>query len=125
MGWLEFILAIITLLATGGWFVTYRAYRRKANGEATQSEAEGWKSQQEVYQRTIADMRGTCDYISKDRDALRLENTELKEENQQLRDKIKELEGVISDIKKEMSRQGRRIEALVQDNRRKHGAHED
>ncbi len=106
MGWMEFSLAIATLVFGGGWFVYYRANKMKAYGEA-------WESQQRVYQNTISDLEKSCEFIRNDRDLLRKENEELRKENKELRDKINNLEGVILEIRKDMARQGRRIESLT------------
>lgn len=106
------ISTIITIILGGGWFIHYRANKRKAFGEATQAEAEGWKAQQNVYQATIADLKESCDYIKQDRNLLREENTKLREENNALRDKINMLETQVFELKKEISRLGRRVEAL-------------
>ena len=78
MEWLEFILAIVTLIAGGGWFVTYKAYKKGQMGEATEKEAEGWLKQQELYQRTIDDLKESCEYIKQDRNLLREENDRLR-----------------------------------------------
>lgn len=109
------ITTILTLVFGGGWFINWRASRKQKDGEAMQAEAEGWRKQQDVYETTIEGMRKTCEYIKADRDELRQENTELKAENKVLRGKVIELEGTVSDVKREMARQGRRIEALVQE----------
>lgn len=106
MGWMEFVLALLTLVFGGGWFVYYRANKMKAYGEA-------WESQQRVYQNTIADLEKSCEFIRNDRDLLRKENAELRKENLELRNKINNLENTILEIRKEMARQGRRIESLT------------
>lgn len=119
MGWLEFILAIVTLVLGTGWLFTYRAFKRKNMGEAVQAEADGWKSQQEVYQRTIADLEKSCEFIRNDRDLLRKENEELRKENMALRKRIVDLEDKILDLQKDVARNGRRIEALVNKEKKK------
>lgn len=106
MGWLEFGLSIATLVFGGGWFVYYRANKMKAYGDA-------WESQQHVYQNTISDLERSCEFIRNDRDLLRRENEELRRENRELREKINHLETVILEIRKDMARQGRRIEYLT------------
>lgn len=121
---LQFVLPIATIIAGGGWFVTYKAYKRKNEGEATQAEAEGWKAQQDVYQQTIEDLKESCAYIKEDRNLLREENRKLRDENDQLRDKYKELEqqilalrkeheDEIGELRKEMARMGRRLEVVL------------
>ena len=113
MGWMEFVLAIATLVLGTGWLFTYRAYKRKANGEATQSEAEGWKAMQDVYQQTIADLKAYAEDVRKDRNHLREDRDKYREENEEMREKINKLDEEISDLKKNLARQGRKIEALT------------
>lgn len=113
MGWMEFVLGIATLVLGTGWLFTYRAFKKRNEGEAMQAEAGGWEGQQRVYQNTIADLEKSCEFIRNDRDLLRKENEELRRENKELRDKINHLESVILDIRKDMARQGRRIESLT------------
>lgn len=112
MQYLEILLSLLTVVLGGGWFVSYRAYKRKASGEATQAEADGWKGQQEVYQRTIKDLTETCEYIKKDRDLLRKENEELRKENAGLRAKVNSMEEQMQELRREIARQGRRIDAI-------------
>lgn len=102
----EIIAPILTLVAGGGWFITYRAYKRGANGEATQKEAEGWKSIQDLYQQTIEDFKT----YSND---MRQERSVLKQENKEMRDKYNQIVEEILILKKQLSRQGRKIEALT------------
>ena len=124
MGWMDFILAAATTIMGGGWIFTYRAYKRKNDGEAAQAEADGWKSQQDVYQQTIEDLKASCAYIKEDRNLLREENKQLLGENKQLREKYNDLERQILDMKseyqiqmcelrKEIAKQGRKIEGLL------------
>ena len=112
MEWLEFILAIVTLIAGGGWFVTYKAYKKGQMGEATEKEAEGWLKQQELYQRTIDDLKESCEYIKQDRNLLREENDRLRKENNELREKINTMDDQIFELKKQIARLGRRVESL-------------
>ena len=112
MDWLSLITTITTIICGGGWFINYHAKKMQA-------EAESWKSQQDVYQRTIEDLKQSCDYIRKDRDILRKENEELKEENRSLRRNIEDLENQILDLRKEVARNGRRIDALSEEHKKK------
>lgn len=125
MDWISLITTITTIICGGGWFIYYRANKMKAYGEATQAEAEGWKAQQDVYQQTISDLKESCEYIRKDRDLLRKENQELRDENRLLRDKINSLELQMSDLRRDISRQGRRIESLVNNKKKKNGTNEN
>lgn len=97
---------IVTVFLGGGWFIYYKANKRKANGEAQQQEAEGWKAMQDLYQQTIADFKG----YSED---MRTERTVLKNENNEMREKYKKLDEEIAQLKRLLSRQGRKIDAMV------------
>ena len=112
MEWIEFVTGLVTVVLGTGWLFTYRAYKKKNEGEATQSEAGGWEAQQHVYQNTIADLEKSCNFIRNDRDMLRKENAELRKENRELRKKINELENTILQLKEDIARNGRRIKAL-------------
>ena len=96
---------IVSIFLGGGWFLHWKASRKKANGEATQAEAEGWKGMQELYQKTIADFDGYCEDMRKERSALKTENNEMRE-------KYKKMDDEILGLKRQISRQGRKIEAL-------------
>ena len=96
---------IVTIFLGGGWFIYYRANKQKAQGEATQAEAEGWKGMQELYQKTIADFDGYCEDMRKERSVLKTENNEMRE-------KYKKMDDEILSLKRQISRQGRKIEAL-------------
>lgn len=110
---------IITIFLGGGWFIYYKSNKKKAEGEAIQSEATGWEAQQRVYQHTIEDLEKSCEFIRNDRDLLRKENEELRKENRELRKRIGELEDKILDLQKDVARNGRRIEAIVNKEKRK------
>lgn len=112
MGWLEFLLGVATLVLGTGWLFTWKAYKRKNNGEATQAEAEGWSKMQEVYKKTIDDLNAICDEIREDRNHLRDDRNFLRKENEELRAKYNEMENEIMSLKKDLARQGRKIEAL-------------
>lgn len=103
---LQIVVPILTVIAGGGWFITYKAYKRKAD-------AESWQTVQDVYEETIEDLKQSCDYIRNDRNLLREENTKLIEENNMLRNKYNELEQQIMELRKELARQGRRLESVL------------
>lgn len=118
---LEIVVPVLTLVAGGGWFVTYKAYKKGQMGEATQKEAEGWFKQQEVYQRTIDDLKESCEYIKQDRNLLREENDQLRKENNELREKINTMDNQIFELKKEIARLGRRVESLNKETKKTKG----
>lgn len=96
---------IATIFLGGGWFIYYRANKYKAEGEAVQSEAEGWKGMQELYQKTIADFDGYCEDMRRERSVLKTENNEMRE-------RYKKMDDEILALKRQISRQGRKIETL-------------
>ena len=106
------ITTVLTIVLGGGWFIFYKANKRKANGEATQSEADGWRKQQEVYHNTIDELKASCEYIANDRNVLRDENTQLRKENTELRQTVIKLQNMVLELKSEVSRLGRRVEAI-------------
>jgi regulator of replication initiation timing len=122
MEWYSVLTTIISLIAGGGWFIYYRANKRKANGEATQSEAEGWRKQQEVYESTIESQQNWYNKLKDDFNVVIEENSRLRRENNELRAKITEMENVIFELRKEQERQGRRLDALA--GKKKGGKHE-
>lgn len=123
MEWYSVLTTIISVIAGGGWFIYYRANKRKANAEATQSEAEGWKKQQEVYENTIESQQVWYNRLKEDFNVVIDENSKLRRENNELRAKIIEMENVIFELRKEQERQGRRLDALAF--KKKGGRNED
>lgn len=113
MDWINYVISAMTLIASGGWFVTYRAYKRKQDGEATQAEADGWEKMQNVYQQTIDDLNNVCDKIRKDRDMLMEENIVLREENRKLHEKYNNIENQVIDLRRDMARMGRKLEVML------------
>lgn len=112
------ISTVITLILGGGWFIHWRAGKRKANGEAAQAEADGWAKQQEVYQKTIEAQQTYYERLKNDFNVVVEENSKLRKENNELREKVYTLETVVLDLKKEISRLGRRVDALNKEERK-------
>lgn len=108
----EIISTALTLFFGGGWFIYYKANKKIKEGEATQSEAEGWAKQQHVYQTIIEDQQRFYEHLKADFNVVVEENSKLRQENNELRQKVNDLETLIFDLKKEVSRLGRRVEAL-------------
>lgn len=112
MQWMDFILALATLVLGTGWLFTYHAHKRKANGEAMQSESEGWKAMQDLYQQTIEDFKVYSNDMRQERSLLKQENNDMKQENNEMRDKYNKITEEILTLKKQLSIQGRKLEAL-------------
>ena len=106
----------VTLFLGGGWFLHWRASRRKANGEAKQTEAQANKEAQEYYNTTLADVNKTLAEVRAERDHYRDERNEERKSNQELRQKYIEIEDRMNHMdlsyKRDISRLGRRIDVL-------------
>lgn len=110
---LNILLGILTLIAGGGWFVNWRATRRKSDAEATQQEAVGWKAMQEVYEKHFEDMQLITDSVREDRDRLKEDKDMLYKENREWRNRYTDMENQIMDLKRDMARLGRRLEMVL------------
>lgn len=107
---------LVTLFLGGGWFLHWRASRRKANGEAKQTEAQANKEAQEYYNTTLADVNRTLNEVRAERDHYKDERNELRKENHDMRTKYIEIEERMTKMdlnyKRDISRLGRRIDIL-------------
>ena len=107
---------LVTLFLGGGWFLHWRASRRKANGEAKQTEAQANKEAQEYYNATLADVNRTLNEVRAERDHYKDERNELRKENHDMRTKYIEIEERMTKMdlnyKRDISRLGRRIDIL-------------
>ena len=107
---------LVTVFLGGGWFLHWRASRRKANGEAKQTEAQANKEAQEYYNTTLADVNRTLNEVRTERDHYKDERNELRKENHEMRTKYIEIEDKMTKMdinyKRDISRLGRRIDAL-------------
>lgn len=106
----------VTVFLGGGWFLHWRASRRKANGEAKQTEAQANKEAQEYYNTTLSDVNKTLAEVRAERDHYRDERNEERKSNHELRQKYIEIEERMNQMdlsyKRDISRLGRRIDVL-------------
>lgn len=106
----------VTVFLGGGWFLHWRASRRKANGEAKQTEAQANKEAQEYYNNTLADVNRTLGEVRAERDHYKDERDEERKENREMRLKYRQLEEKVTqidlDYKKDVARLGRRLDCL-------------
>lgn len=109
----EIITVIISAMCGGGlgWIINWSANKRKANGEATQTEAEAMKSVQDVYQQTLADQQTYIEKLKEARDHLIVDREDLRQENNELRRRLNELEGSIKKLEDSVARNARMVEA--------------
>ena len=107
---------LVTVFLGGGWFLHWRASRRKANGDAKQTEAQANKEAQEYYNTTLADVNRTLNEVRAERDHYKDERNELRKENHDIRTKYIEIEERMTKMdlnyKRDISRLGRRIDIL-------------
>lgn len=107
---------IVTVFLGGGWFIYYRAKKRKAEGEAKSTEAQANKEAQEYYNKTLADVNQTLNEVRAERDHYKDERNELRQENSEMRKKYYEIEERMTQMdmqyKREISRLGRRMDCL-------------
>lgn len=107
---------LVTVFLGGGWFLHWRASRRKANGEAKQTEAQANKEAQEYYNTTLADVNRTLNEVRAERDHYKDERNELRKGNHEMRTKYIEIEEKMTKMdlnyKRDISRLGRRIDVL-------------
>ena len=107
---------LVTVFFGGGWFLHWRASRRKANGDAKQTEAQANKEAQEYYNTTLADVNRTLNEVRAERDHYKDERNELRKENHEMRTKYIEIEERMTKMdlnyKRDISRLGRRIDIL-------------
>ena len=115
MDWfINVIIPILTLVCGGGlgWVLHIKAERKKAEGEASHTQAEAARSWQDVYQQTVDDLQKYCNDIRTDRDHLRSDRNELRKENEEMRKKWKLLEDEISELRQQVARNGRMVESM-------------
>lgn len=107
---------IVTVFLGGGWFIYYKANKRKAEGDAKSSEAQANKEAQEYYNITLADVNKTLADVRAERDRYHNERDEERKVNDEMRKKYTEIEDRMDKMDREykdkISRLGRRIDVL-------------
>lgn len=106
----------VTIFLGGGWFLHWRASRRKANGEAKQTEAQANKEAQEYYNTTLADVNRTLNEVRAERDHYKDQRDKAWKDNEEMRKKYNEIEDRMDKMdrehKEEISRLSCRIDVL-------------
>ena len=102
----------LTLICGGGWFINWRAKKRKESAEARQTELNATITEQDMYQQMLKD-------IEEHNERLRRFNTEISEECEQLRKrvaendtKLREQGNMIREQEKKLAAQGNKIASL-------------
>lgn len=107
---------VVSLVLGGGWFLHWRASRRKADGEAKQTEAQANKEAQEYYNTTLADVNNTLKEVRAERDHYKDDRNALRKENEMMVEKYNELQRKLAEIeieyKRDIFRLGRRLDCI-------------
>ena len=96
------ITTILTLICSGGWFINWKAKKRKESAEARQSELNATITEQDMYQEMLKD-------VEDHNERLRRFNTEISDECEQLRKRIAENENKIREQDDKMREQERKF----------------
>ena len=106
------ITTILTLICSGGWFVNWKAKKRKESAEARQTELNATITEQDMYQQMLQD-------IEAHNERLRRYNSEISDECEQLRKrvadnekKVREQDEKIREYDKKLTAQDNKIESL-------------
>lgn len=106
------ISSILTVICGGGWFVNWRAKKRKESAEARQTELNATITEQDMYQQMLQD-------IESHNERLRRYNSEISDECEQLRkrvadneNKIREQDEKIREYDMKLTEQNNKIESL-------------
>ena len=105
---LNWILGVITLIASGGWFVNWRAHKRQENAKARQTELDATKTEQDMYQEMLAD-------LETHNERLRKFNAEISDECEQLRKRVAENESKLREQDDKLREQDKKL--LAQENK--------
>lgn len=95
---------ILTIVCGGGWFVNWRAKKRKESAEARQSELNATITEQDMYQEMLKD-------VEDHNERLRRFNTEISEECEQLRKRVSENEKKLSEQDDKIREQEKKLRA--------------
>ena len=106
------ISTMLTLVCGGGWFINWRAKKRKETAEARQTELNATITEQDMYQQMLQDIEGH-------NERLRRYNSEISEECEALRKrvadnekKVREQDEKIREYDKKLTAQDNKIESL-------------
>ena len=96
----------------GGAFFTWRYMRRKAKAEAQTEEVNMAKAVQDAYQQMLADKESDLEDRKKVIQELREERDHYKNDRNELRDRVGKMEDTVLELKREVARNGRMVEAM-------------
>lgn len=103
---------ILSLICGGGWFINWKAKKRKESAEARQTELNATITEQDMYQQMLQD-------IESHNERLRRYNSEISDECEHLRkrvseneNKIREQDDKIREYDRKLAAQDNKIESL-------------
>ena len=96
----------------GGAFFTWRYMCRKAKAEAQTEEVNMAKAVQDAYQQMLADKETDLEDRKKVIQELREERDHYKNDRNELRDRVGKMEDTVLELKREVARNGRMVEAM-------------
>lgn len=111
---MDWLLGLAGIIFGGGvsWLVFFRASKKKAEGEALQVGADAFKSVQDVYQQTVADLKSAYDDRMRYIQELKDDRRQLLQEREELRDRIDKTDAMVRTLQDEVSKNSRAVEAL-------------
>ena len=95
-----------------GAFFTWRYMKKKAKAEAESAEVDMAQKVQDTYQQMLADKDSEMEDKKKIINELREERDHFKNDRNELRERVSKMETNILDMKREIARNGRKLEAL-------------
>ena len=99
-----FISTFLTIICGGGWFVNWRAKKRKESAEARQTELNATITEQDMYQEMIKD-------VEDHNERLRRFNAEISEECEALRKRVSENENKLREQDDKIREQENKLRA--------------
>ena len=95
-----------------GAFFTWRYMKKKAKAEAESAEVDMAQKVQDTYQQMLKDKDEEMEDKKKIINELREERDHFKNDRNELRERVSKMETNILDMKREIARNGRKLEAL-------------
>ncbi len=96
-----------------GAFFTWRYMKKKAKAEAESAEVDMAQKVQDTYQQMLEDKQKEVEDNHRLIDELRQDRDHYKNDRNELRDRVGKMEEMILEMKREIARNGRKVEALA------------
>jgi septal ring factor EnvC (AmiA/AmiB activator) len=106
------LLSILLAGGGGGVFLTWGYMRRKAKAEAVSAEVSATKEMQDMYQQMLEDAKHDREDRRQQLQELREERDHFKNDRNELRDRLGKMEDSILEMKREVARNARKVDAM-------------